>query len=101
MEVTQPSEVLRIKRKYNLSPKKIESQKQRLLNSLTKEYQSCSNVCIKANLLIGKGKELLNILENEGKVEKTMSKTQFYSYWKLRNTESKGESLEGLNENSL
>lgn len=84
---------------YKRSPQKTEAQKQRILNSLTHNFQPCTEVCKKANLLIGRGKELLNILENEGKVEKTLSKTQLYSYWKLRNTEStKGESLEGLNE---
>jgi predicted transcriptional regulator len=88
---------------YKRSPQKEQAQKLRILNSLTHQFQPATEVSKKANLLISRGKELLNILENEGKVEKTLSKTQSYSYWKLRNTEleSKGESLEGLNASNL
>jgi len=68
---------------YKRSPQKTEAQKQRLLNSLTYNFQPCSEICKKSNLLIGRGKELLNELRNENKVELKTSISGLYTYWKL------------------
>jgi hypothetical protein len=59
---------------------KEKSQKERLLEVLNNSWVTQSEVSRKASLLYYRGKELLEILEKEGKVEKKL--TKFYTYWR-------------------
>ena len=56
---------------------KEESQKKRLINSLTTDWKTQTIVCSQSQLHYYRGKELLEILEKENKAEKKVQ--GFYS----------------------